>query len=356
MGVDLGSLVTPRETAIAALSGRTIAVDAYNALYQFLSVIRQPDGTPLKDAQGRVTSHLAGLLYRFGNLVEAGIDPILVFDGKPPVLKSRTVAERRARKEKAQQEYEEALAEGDLERARSKAAQTSKLTKEMIEQAKRLALALGLGVVQAPSEGEAQATALVQEGRAHAVSSQDYDSLLFGAPRLVRNLAVTGRRRLPRKQVWVDVVPEEIELAAAEEEIGLPRARLVDLALLLGTDFNAGVKGIGPKKALALLAKYHDLDAVRLAVEAGTMEEKAVAKALAEGWDDLGDVAVLRRVFLEPDVEANAPIERAALDGEEVVHILVAEHGFSEGRVRAALERYEKARAGKKQKSLDAFF
>ncbi len=357
MGVDLGSLVTARETSMQELAGRTLAVDAHNTMYQFLSIIRQPDGTPLKDTQGRVTSHLSGLLHRGGNMVQAGLDPVFVFDGKPNELKFATLQDRRTRKDQAQKEYEQALAEGDLERARSKASQTSRIDKPMIEQAKRLILALGMGYVEAPEEGEAQAARLVAEKRAFAVASQDFDALLFGASRLVRNLAVTGRRKLPRKQVWVDVVPEELRLNEVEEELALRREQLVDLALLLGTDYNPGVKGIGPKKALPLILEHGGLDGIKKALQDGVIKaESALARDLKAGWEDLGDPDELRRIFLDPGTTPDAVIHRGKLDPGAVVDILVEEHAFQEARVRSALERYESAVESRKQRSLDTFF
>lgn len=357
MGVDFGSLVNARETAMEKLAGRTIAVDAHNTMYQFVSIIRQPDGTPLKDRQGRVTSHFSGLLHRGGNMVEAGLDPVFVFDGKPHALKHDALEQRRTRKQEAQKEYEKALAEGDLERARTKASQTSRLDKQMIAQAKRLILALGMGYVEAPEEGEAQAARMVEEGRAYAVASQDFDAVLFGARRLVRNLAVTGRRKLPKKQVWVDVVPEEITLQEVEEETTLSRERLVDLALLLGTDYNPGVKGVGPKKALRLIEEHQDLDGVRSALKDGSIKpESALARDLENGWGDLGDIQELRGLFLRPGVTEDVEIHRGKLDVDEAIEILVKEHAFSEGRVRSALERFEAAQQAKKQRSLDAFF
>lgn len=144
MGVDLSDVV-PRETRrLQDFQGRTLAIDAANALYQFLSSIRQPDGTPLKDKRGRVTSHLSGLLYRTANLAEAGIRPVYVFDGKPPVLKRATLDDRRERKAKAETERQEAVAAGDTARAFSKAQQTSHLTREMVDESKALLSALGL--------------------------------------------------------------------------------------------------------------------------------------------------------------------------------------------------------------------
>jgi flap endonuclease-1 len=357
MGVDLGSLVSAQETSMQALKGRTIAVDAHNTLYQFVSIIRQPDGTPLKDHEGRVTSHLSGILHRGGNMVAAGLDPVFVFDGKPHELKSATVQERKARKEKAQQDYEEALAEGDMERARAKASQTSRLDKPMIEQAKRLILALGMGYVEAPEEGEAQAARMVREGQAYAVASQDFDALLFGAPRLVRNLTVTGRRKLPRKQVWVDVMPEELVLEDVEAQLGVSREALVDLALLLGTDYNPGVKGVGPKKALALIQEHGDLEGIQRALQEGSIKpESALARQLREGWEELGDLQEMRALFLSPGTTGDVEVLRGRLDSEQVVQVLVEEHAFQEGRVRSALERYESAKEAKKQRSLDTFF
>ena len=197
MGVNLSGIVPVENLSLEDLSGKAVAIDAYNAIYQFLSTIRGPDGTPLKDASGRVTSHLAGLLYRNVNLLEAGIKPIYVFDGVPHELKSQTLAERSERRSKAQQEWEEAITEGDIERARCKATQSSRMTNEIAESSRILLTYLGIPIVQAPEEGEAQAAYMASTGQVWAASSQDFDSLLFGAPRLVRNLNITGRRKMP---------------------------------------------------------------------------------------------------------------------------------------------------------------
>src|SRR3990172_8979974 len=259
MGVDLSDLVTATPRTLEDLRGRSIAIDAFNTLYQFLSIIRQPDGTPLMDHQGRVTSHLSGIIYRTTNLLAVGIQPAFVFDGRPPTLKARTVEARGEVKRKAEREWQDALEKGDLARARTKAMQTSRLTGEMVGQSKRLLELLGLPWVQGPSEGEAQAAHIARQGDAWAAASQDYDSFLFGAPVLVRNLALSGKRKLPRKDVYVDVTPEQSDLAVALAKLGLTREQLVDLGILIGTDFNDGVKGIGPKKALALISRHRTI-------------------------------------------------------------------------------------------------
>src|SRR3990172_331579 len=214
MGINLSDVVTLEPRRLEDFSGEVLAIDAFNTLYQFLAITRQPDGTPLMDRQGRITSHLSGLIYRLSNFVAAGIRPAFVFDGEPPRLKAHTLAARGEAKRRAEREWREAVEIGDLPTARTKAMQTSRLTDEMIDQSKRLLGLLGIPWVQAPGEGEAQASAMARNGIAYAAASQDFDALLFGSPRLVKNLAISGRRQLPRKEGFVDVQPEENELEA----------------------------------------------------------------------------------------------------------------------------------------------
>ncbi len=339
MGIVLSDIVTPEARTLEDFSGKVLAIDAFNTLYQFLAIIRQPDGTPLMDQQGRVTSHLSGLIYRLSNFVAAGIRPVFVFDGEPPRLKARTIRERVDVKVRAEREWKEAVEIGDLATARTKAMQTSRLTGEMVGQSKRLLGLLGIPIVQAPSEGEAQASAMAREGSAYAAASQDYDSLLFGSPRLVKNLAITGRRKLPRKEVYVDVQPEEISLEATLASLGMTREQLVDMALLIGTDFNEGVKGIGPKKALALIKKHSSLD-----------------PALAELKVDIESKDEVRRIFLEPRVAAGAVAEFRDPDPDGVRAMLCDEFAFSRDRIDQALAKFTAARGQQKQKSLDTWF
>jgi flap endonuclease-1 len=217
--------------------------------------------------------------------------------------------------------------------------QTSRLTGEMVEQSKRLFALLGVPWVQAPSEGESQAAHMARKGDAWATASQDYDSFLFGSPILVRNLALSGKRKLPRKDVYVDVVPEELELGAALAALGLTREQLVDLGILIGTDFNEGVKGIGPKKALALIRKHGSLDTV--------LREAGVA---------IENTDAIRDLFLRPNVTDDYAIEWRDPDLEGTKRMLVDEHAFSEDRIEAALRKLADARKKAGQKSLDAWF
>ena len=335
MGVQLGPLLPRREVGLEELRGKRVAVDALNFLYQFLAIIRQRDGEPLRDSRGRITSHLSGLFYRTANLLEAEIYPIYVFDGKPPELKRGTLEERRVVRERAAEEWERALREGRLEEARRYAAQAARVEEQVVEDAKRLLGLMGLPFVQAPSEGEAQAAHLVRRGDAWAVASQDFDSLLFGSPVLVRNLALTGRRKLPGKDAYVEVRPEVVELEGALSELGLTREQLVDVGILVGTDFNEGVKGIGPKRALELVRKHGSLE--------------GIPDVRVEGFREI------RRIFLEPEVTDGYRLEWGQPDVEGIKEFLCGEHDFSEDRVQSGIQKLLRGREGR-QSSLERWF
>ncbi|MCY0868885.1 MAG: flap endonuclease-1 [Desulfurococcus sp.] len=333
MGVNLKDLIPDEARSILEdlkiLRGRIIAIDAYNALYQFLAAIRQPDGTPLLDSKGRVTSHLSGLFYRTINLVEAGVKPVYVFDGKPPELKAREIEKRRVIREEAARKYEEAVQSGDLELARRYAAMAAKLTDEMVKDARSLLDAMGIPWVQAPAEGEAQAAYMARKGDAYASASQDYDSLLFGSPRLVRNLTISGRRKLPRRDEYIEIKPEVIDLEKLLSTLGLNLEGLIDVGILLGTDYNPdGFEGIGPKKALQLVKIYGGLEKI----------PKPLLKTPVEV-----DVTTIKKYFLQPPVTDKYKLEWRSPDTDEVKRILVKEHDFNSERVEAALERYMKA-------------
>ncbi len=356
VGIDLGDVVIKHDTSLPAWAGKRVAFDAWNVLYQFLSNIRQPDGTPLKDRQGRITSHLAGIMYRTSNLVEAGIKPVFVFDGEPHFLKRETLATRSARRDAAAGEYEEALAAGDMEKAYSKAQQTSRMTSAMADEAMELMQALGIPVVKAPGEGEAQAAWMAAEGHVHAVASQDFDTLLFGAPVLLRNLTLSGRRKLPGKQVWVDVAPERIDLQESLAAIELSREQLIDAALLVGTDFHPGIKGIGPKKALQIIQKESSLEAVIERLSAGPEAAKTAAeRAILEQHAALAERETVRQIFRRPDHTDDFDVAGGRLDRDAVLRIMVQEHDFSEDRIEGALKKFGAGAAKAQQKGLFEF-
>jgi flap endonuclease-1 len=327
LGVNLRGIVPKTLVKLEDLSGKVIAIDAYNALYQFLAIIRQPNGTPLTDSTGKVTSHLSGLLYRTSNLVEMGIKPIYVFDGIPPVLKAAEIQRRKEVKQEAAVHYERAVAKGDIVKARMFAQATVSLKGYMKADAKRTLDLMGLPWIQAPSEGEAQAAHMTRRGGADYCASQDYDSLLFGAPLLLRNVTISGRRKLPRKNVYVDVVPEVIALDSILKQCGITREQLIDVGILIGTDFNPdGIKGLGPKTALKLIQEH------------GTLEDALPHIKNAEFPHPPESI---REVFLRPEVTDNYKVEWREPNVEGIVEFLCREKDFSEGRVRKALEKMQ---------------
>jgi flap endonuclease-1 len=338
MGVDLGDLVPSRTLGVKELSGKVLYVDGNNILYQFLASIRGPDGRPLSDDQGRVTSHLTGLLYRTANLVEAGVLPVFVWDGEPPEDKLETRRERERRRQEAQEAAEKAREEGDLETARAKAKQSSKLTGPMIDQADALLDRLGVPTVQAPGEAEAQAARAVRDDEAFALVSQDYDALLFGTSRLVRNLTTTQKRKVPGKDEYVEVEPEILRLDDVLEELELPHEQLVGLATLIGTDFHPGIDGVGPKRALDAMREHGDLAGAARSFD----EDPAPFEAVAE-------------IFLDPRTDPVPDVEWGPVDEEDVVDLLVGEHSFSEDRVRSTVERYANLEDPSRQGSLSDF-
>ena len=337
MGIQLGPLLETRKISLEELSGQRVAIDGYNVLYQFLTSIRQTDGNLLSDSEGRVTSHLSGILFRFSNLVENGVRLCIVFDGKPPLLKRDVLEERRQRKIKAQIEWEAALEAGDMETARTKAQQTTKLDSKMIEESKKLLDLLGIPWIQAPSEGEAQVAHLLSTGKVDYGASQDFDTVLFGASKLVRNLTLSGRRKLPKQQKWVEVSPEIIEVEKSFEVLGLTREQLVDVAILMGTDFNNGIDGIGPKKGLKLLQECSNA-------------EKALEK-IGKKIDNLDEI---RSLFLDHPVEDFNP-EWQGPDSSSVISFLCNHYSFNKSRVEKALEKYVHARNPSRQLTLGDF-
>jgi len=338
MGVDLGDIFEKKVIELSDLKGKVVAIDAYNTLYQFLSIIRQRDGTPLVDSHGETTSHLSGFLYRTTNLIEAGIKPVFVFDGKPPDLKNNTIDKRKKIRAEAMEKYEIAREKGEEEEAFKHAQASSHIKGNMIEDAKLLLAFMGIPVVQAPSEGEAQASFMVQKKDAFAAGSQDYDSLLFAASVMVRNLAVSGKRKLPGKSVYVDVKPEIIDLEKGLLQLDITREQLVDIAILVGTDYNEGIKGIGPKKALKLIKKHGRIEDVLI-------ELKTSIKGLEE----------IKSLFTNPQVTSDYELKWKKPDVGGITKFLCKEHDFSQARVSRAVERLVQA-GDQGQKTLDKWF
>jgi len=322
MGVNLSSIIEPEKVNFDFLIGKTFAIDSYNIIYQFLSSIRQQDGTPLMDEKGRVTSHLSGLFYRTINLVSKGINLIFVFDGEPPDFKKQEIERRKEIREEAKEKWEIALKEGKTEEAKKYARMSSSISEDIIEESKLLLSYLGFPVVQAKCEGEAQCAKICLDGKAFATASQDFDSLLFGSPKTLRNLSISRAESL-----------ELIEL----KKTGLSREQLILIGLLVGTDYNPGIKGIGPKKALELVKKTTSLKEI----------EKKV------NWDFEISMETLYNFFLNPPIFEDYKIEFGKLEPEKIKKLLCDEHNFSEERVQKFIDKLGNKKG--KQTSLFGF-
>ena len=329
MGVDFGDSIPREKIQLEDIGGWKLAVDGYNTLYQFLAIIRGMDGGHLKDSQGRVTSHISGLFYRNVNLLELGMKLVYVFDGKPPELKTEEIRRRSEQRREAKDQYLRALQAGDMVQARKYAEASTILRRDMVADAKELLDAMGIPWVDAPSEGEAQASTMAVEGTVNAVASQDHDSIVFGAPVLVRNVTISGKRRLPSKGIVINVVPERITLSSVLESTGLTREQLVDFAILLGTDFNPdGFEGVGPATALKYLKKYGKLEEIK--------ELSSELKSV--------NYAEIRSLYLNAPSQKGVHPEWKPLDKDRVVSFLVREHSFSRDRVEAAIARVQSSK------------
>ncbi|MBN1786514.1 MAG: flap endonuclease-1 [Candidatus Methanofastidiosa archaeon] len=332
MGVDLKDIIAKNEIELAKLNGKAISVDALNALYQFLAIIRQRDGELLKDSTGRTTSHLSGLFYRTINLLELGIRPVYIYDGRPPQEKIDTLRQRQEIKDSAKKKAIRAKVEGREKDYVKFSQQVLHFSDEMLKESKELLRLMGVPFIDAPSEAEAQASHMCSmDPRVYAVASQDYDSLLFGAPVLVRNVTITGRRKMPGKNVYREVVPESIVLAEALAALGIGREGLVEIGLLIGTDYNEGIKGIGPKSALEIVK--------------------------ADRFDEYGIEERLKDLFLKPDVSDNFSFSFKLPDEDALYSFLCDEREFSRLRVERAMDRLKKGIEGvTRQETLDQWF
>ena len=340
MGLNLKDLVVRDKTNLESFSTKVIAIDAYNAIYQFLASIRGPDGLQLSDSEGRITSHLSGLLYRNVNFLSLGIKPVYVFDGKPPSLKTAEIERRKQIKKDATVKYEKAIAEGNLEDARKFAQQTTSMKDGMVEDSKKILTLFGIPYIEAPSEGEATAAHLTNTGQAYASASQDFDSILCGAKRLIRNFTNSGRRKIPNRNTYIDIVPEIIETQKTLDSLKLTRDELIDVGILIGTDFNPnGFERIGPKTALKLIRQHSRLEDI---------------PQIQEQLQEI-DFQQIREIFLNPKVAKVDEIifEKTNYDG--IINYLVKERSFSEDRVQSTLNRLKKA-LEKKSQNLDQWF
>lgn len=323
MGVKLKEIVHGHEIGLKDLGGKAIAVDAFNWIYQFLTTIRLADGSYLTDREGNITTHLNGLFYRSMNLLSNNVHPWFVFDGPAPKFKKATNIERAKAREEAKVLAEQAKTEEEKAMYLRRAV---KIDDYIISSSKELLKLMGIPVLQAPAEGEAQAAELNSKGLVYGVASQDYDTILFGANRLIRNLNITNKRKIPNKGITSAVLPEIIESKAYQEALGINREQLILIALFVGTDYNGGVKGIGPKKALSIVKKE---------------SKENILKSYDFGSEY--DINEIFDYFIHPNVSQTAIREnKMDIQRDKLIDFLCAKHSFAEDRIKTYLDKAKK--------------
>ncbi|HLC81562.1 MAG TPA: flap endonuclease-1 [Candidatus Nanoarchaeia archaeon] len=344
MGLKFKEIIVSKEISIAELNGKILAVDGMNILYQFLTTIRSADGSALTDSNGNVTSHLIGLFNRTTALMEQGLKLVFVFDGQPPEIKRKTWELRTKIKQQASLQLSQAKQLGNITEMKKFSSRTAVLTKGMVEEAEKVISALGLPIVKAPSEGEAQTAHMVKAGSAYASISQDYDNLIFGCPRLIKNLSITGKRKKAGTLSYQTVKPEMILLADVLKELQLDLDQLIFLAMLAGTDYNpGGIKGIGPKKALKLIKDKKNPESIFSEVNWNSQYPDL-------GWKELF------KAIKEMPVTDNYRLEWKPPDAGKLTSLLVEQHEFNKERVNSKLEALQKEMKKYSQKGLQGFF
>lgn len=324
MGVQFGDIIPKKEISLKFLKTKTAAIDAFNVTYQFLSSIRLKDGSPLKNKNGDITSTYNGIFYKSIYMLENEITPIWVFDGKSHDLKEKTKEERRKSRQNALDSYMEAKKQDNLEEMQKYAKRANFLDKDTIENSKKLLELMGIPYIEAPSEGEAQCAELVKSGNASFVVSQDYDSLLYGAENVVKNITSSNKSL------------ESIELSNVLSELNVNLSQLIDIAILIGTDYNpGGVKGFGPKKAFDVVRK-------------GQIEKYI---------PEIENYEEIRKIFDEPNVRTDYDTKLKLPNKDGLIDFLVEENDFSKDRVLPNIEKLSTLLGTKKsQKSLESWF
>lgn len=344
MGIkDLSKVIADNAPSAVKLNemknyfGRKVAIDASMSIYQFLIAIRQ-DGSTLVNESGETTSHLNGMFYRTIRLVENGIKPVFVFDGKPPEMKFEELNKRHEKREEAQKEMDKAVEKGDTEMIDKFSRRLVKVTPEHNSDCKKLLTLMGIPYVEAPCEAEAQCAALVNAGKVFATATEDMDALTFGSKILLRHMTFSEAKKLPIKEFHLDRVLSELKLTQNE---------FVDLCILLGCDYCSSIKGIGPKKAVELIVKHRTLENI--------LENLDKTKyPVPENWP----YQQCRKLFFEPDVADAASFEFTwnTPDEENLVEFMVKEKNFNEERIRSGAKKLAKSRGTSTQGRIDTFF
>ncbi|CAG9333812.1 unnamed protein product [Blepharisma stoltei] len=324
---------------LSRFSGQIVVCDASIALYQFLISTQFSTksglGT-LTDHEGNPTAHLLGLLNRTLMLLENQIKPIWVFDGEPPNLKLQTISKRQLAKSEAEVLMKQAVEEQKQEDALKFRMRSVIISKNMANDAIKLLNLMGLPIAIAPGEAEAECAQLVKSGHASVVATEDMDSLVFGAPYLLRGFN-------SKKQPLTEICYEEML-----NGLGLSHAEFVDMCILLGCDYTEHIEGVGPVSAYKLIKNFERIEKVLEFIK----ENKKYK--IPENFDYEG----ARELFLNPKVKNNEEVNFQWTGPDEVglKEFLVQGKGFAQGRVDDAVLKLKKLRESPKQLVLEHFF
>ncbi|KAG2383604.1 hypothetical protein C9374_004275 [Naegleria lovaniensis] len=328
-----------REDELKNYFGRKVAIDASMAMYQFLIALKN-SGMDLTNEQGEVTNHLQGLLARTTKMLEYGIKPCYVFDGKPPELKSGELEKRREKQKEALEQFALASEEGDEEKMVMWNKRTARLTKEQSNDGKKLLRLMGVPVIEAPGEAEAQCAELCRGGLVYATATEDMDALTYATPVLVRHLTFSEARKQPL---------QEFSLKQVLEGLGVTEDQFIDICILCGCDYCDSIKGIGPKKALSMIKKYGNIEALLKNIEGKKFTPP-----------EIFPYEEVRAIFKNPDVtpasEVADNMKWTEPDEEGLIQFLVHEKQFDEERVRGYIKRIKASRGKPTQTRLDGFF
>ncbi|KZV48160.1 flap endonuclease 1 [Dorcoceras hygrometricum] len=327
-----------KEQKFESYFGRKIAIDASMSIYQFLIVVGRTGTDMLTNEAGEVTSHLQGMFSRTIRLLEAGIKPVYVFDGKPPDLKKKELAKRYSKREDATDDLNVALETGNMEEIEKFSKRTVKVTKQHNDDCKKLLRLMGVPVIEAPSEAEAQCAALCKAGKVYAVASEDMDSLTFGAPRFLRHLMDPSSKKIPVM---------EFEVSKVLEELNVTMDQFIDLCILCGSDYCDSIKGIGGMTAMKLIRQHGSIENILENINKERYQ-------IPDDWP----YPEARTLFKEPLVNTDEQLELkwAAPDEEGLISFLVNENGFNSDRVTKAIEKIKAAKNKSAQGRLESFF
>ncbi|KAL6495028.1 Elongation of fatty acids protein 2 [Orobanche gracilis] len=328
-----------KEQKFESYFGRKIAIDASMSIYQFLIVVGRSGTDMLTNESGEVTSHLQGMFSRTIRLLEAGIKPVYVFDGTPPDLKKQELAKRFSKRADATEDLNDALETGNKEDIEKFSKRTVKVTKQHNEDCKRLLRLMGVPVIEAPSEAEAQCAALCKTGKVYGVASEDMDSLTFGAPKFLRHLMDPSSKKIPVM---------EFEVAKVLEELNLTMDQFIDLCILSGCDYCDSIRGIGGLTALKLIRQHGSIENIL----------ENISKERYQIPDDW-PYQEARRLFKEPSVftdDDQLELKWSPPDEEGLISFLVTENGFNSDRITKAIEKIKAAKNKSSQGRLESFF